>query len=36
MTSIVSLAPVEEEMLQAAEYYERQTRHLGHEFLVEV
>jgi toxin ParE1/3/4 len=36
MTRIVFLAPAEEEMLEAAQYYEGQTRGLGHEFLVEV
>ena len=36
MTPIVFLAPAEEEMREAAEYYERQTRGLGHEFLAEV
>jgi plasmid stabilization system protein ParE len=36
MTTIVFLAPAEEEMREAAEYYERQTRGLGHEFLAEV
>jgi toxin ParE1/3/4 len=36
MTRIVFLAPAEEEMLEAAQYYESQTRGLGHEFLVEV
>jgi hypothetical protein len=36
MTHSVFLAPAEEEMREAAEYYERQTRGLGHEFLAEV
>ena len=36
MTRIVFLDPAEEEMLEAAQYYERQTRGLGHEFLAEV
>ncbi len=36
MTRIVFLVPAEEEMLEAAQYYESQTRGLGHEFLGEV
>ena len=36
MTCIGFLVPAEEEMLEAAQYYESQTRGLGHEFLVGV
>ena len=36
MTSIVFLAPAEEEMLEASRYYERQAPGLGHDFLAEV
>ena len=36
MTSIVFLTPAEEEMLEASEYYERQARGLGRDFLAEV
>ncbi|MGH9877553.1 MAG: type II toxin-antitoxin system RelE/ParE family toxin [Nitrososphaerales archaeon] len=36
MTRIVFLAPAEEEMLEAAEYYESQRRGLGRNFLAEV
>jgi plasmid stabilization system protein ParE len=36
MTSIVFLNPAEEEMLQAAAYYEEQARGLGRDFLSEV
>jgi plasmid stabilization system protein ParE len=36
MTHSVFLALAEEEMREAAEYYERQTRGLGHEFLADV
>ncbi len=35
MTSIVFLAPAEEEMPEAAEYYERRAPGLGREFLAE-
>lgn len=36
MTRVVFLTPAEEEMLEAAEYYERQARGLGRGFLAEV
>jgi plasmid stabilization system protein ParE len=36
MTHIVFLVPAEEEMLEAAEYYESQRRGLGRPFLAEV
>ena len=36
MTSVVFLIPAEEEMLEASEYYERQTFGLGSAFLAEV
>jgi len=36
VTTSVFLAPAEEEMREAAAYYERQTPGLGHEFLAEV
>jgi toxin ParE1/3/4 len=36
MTHIVFLVPAEEEMLEAAEYYESQRRGLGRTFLAEV
>ena len=36
MTRSVCLVPAEEEMLEAAEYYESQTRGLGRAFLAEV
>jgi hypothetical protein len=34
MTRIIFLAPAEEEMLEAAAYYERQAEGLGHNFLM--
>jgi toxin ParE1/3/4 len=36
MTRIVFLAPAEEEMLEAAAYYESQAEGLGHNFLAAV
>jgi toxin ParE1/3/4 len=36
MTRIIFLAPAEEEMLEAAAYYESQAEGLGHNFLAEV
>ena len=36
MTRIVFLVPAEEEMLEAAEYYESQRRGLGRAFLAEI
>ncbi len=36
MKQIIYMAPAKEEMIEAAEYYERQSRNLGRDFLSEV